>query len=116
MEDIAGLPLWIPQEDWDGWVKMRKAIKKPMTQRAMMMAQKKLLELLHQGQDVGLVLQQSEFNNWTDLYPVRAETGQQAQQVHRGPPRLTLVDQQRISNEEAKRILGFDDNGVIDAD
>lgn len=115
MTDLAGLPAWIPEEAWNGWVSMRKSIKKPMTERAMKMAQAKLLELHNQGQNVEKVLEQSEFNNWTDLYPVKVEHGQQAQQVRRGLPQLTLVDQNAANNAEAKRLLGFDDGMTIDA-
>lgn len=70
---ISSLPDWLPKEAWEGYVAMRKQLKKPLTARAEKMAIAKLLELKEQGQDVEKVLEQSEFNCWQGLFPVHQE-------------------------------------------
>lgn len=66
----AALPLpdWLPKEAWEGFEAMRKAIKKPLTDRARQMALNKLDEFRKAGHDPRRVLEQSEFNQWQDLY------------------------------------------------
>lgn len=65
------LPNWIPLEAWNGWVEMRKRIKKPMTERAEELRIKDLAAFHAAGEDVGAILDQSTANNWTDLYPLK---------------------------------------------
>lgn len=65
------IPDWIPLDAWEGYVTMRKKIKKPLTERAMGMAVRKLERMFFEGQDIRAVLEQSEFNCWQDLYPVK---------------------------------------------
>lgn len=65
------LPGWLPADDWAGFVEMRKAIKKPLTTRAMALALNKLGQLKAQGCDPAAVLQQSTLNCWQDLYAPR---------------------------------------------
>ncbi len=67
------LPDWIPQEAWDGYVEMRKKIKRPMTEYAMTLAIKKLDRLRLQGYDPSMVLDQSTFESWQGLFPLREE-------------------------------------------
>lgn len=67
----AILPDWVPADDWAGFVEMRKAIKKPLTNRAHDLAISKLLSLKNDGHNPASVLQQSTLNCWQDLYPPR---------------------------------------------
>lgn len=67
----AVLPDWVPADDWAGFVEMRKAIKKPMTPRAMALAISKLGDLRDAGHSPAAVLQQSTLNCWQDLYAPR---------------------------------------------
>ncbi len=65
------LPEWLPLTEWNGYVEMRKAQKKVMTDRAEALRIKDL-EVLHlAGHDVGAILDQSTANNWTDLYELK---------------------------------------------
>lgn len=66
------LPDWIPKDDWDAWVEMRKKSKKPPTAYAMRLAVMKLDNLREQGHAPGQVLMQSAFAGWTDLYAPKA--------------------------------------------
>lgn len=67
------LPDWIPQEAWDGFLEMRKGIKKPLTERGKGMAVRKLDDLRSQGYEPGMVLDQSTFMCWAGLFPLKGE-------------------------------------------
>jgi DNA-binding MarR family transcriptional regulator len=71
---IIGMPDWLPIDAWEGWLAMRKKLKKPPTDRAMQMAIKKLEDLAQQGNDPAAVLDQSTLSGWTDLYPIKKDT------------------------------------------
>lgn len=62
------LPEWLSIEAWDGWLEMRTKIKKPVTKRAALMAIRKLNKLRLDGHDPSMVLDQSTFMCWQDLY------------------------------------------------
>lgn len=65
------LPSWIPIAQWDGYLEMRKRMKKPMTGRALELAVASLEKLMRSGEDPGQVLDQSTMNSWIGLYPVK---------------------------------------------
>lgn len=71
------LPAWLDVKSWSGYVEMRKHIRKPMTVRAMEMALGKLSDLMLEGEDPNKVLDQSVFNSWQGLFPVR-QNGRQS--------------------------------------
>lgn len=73
----ADLPEWLPADEWAGFVEMRKAIKKPLTQRAMELAIGKLDGFRKGGHSLSVILQQSTLNCWQDLYPPKAEAKQE---------------------------------------
>ena len=66
-------------EDDDGknticdYIKMRKLIKKPMTDRAVTMLINKLFKLSNSKQIQIKILEQSILKNWTDIYPYKEE-------------------------------------------
>jgi hypothetical protein len=66
------LPDWLPIESWLAFVEMRKKIKKPMTDRAMQLAIRKLDAMRIGGHDVAAILDNSVLNGWQDLWPPRA--------------------------------------------
>ncbi len=71
------LPSWIDKEAWEAYLEMRKSIKKPMkTERAIKLAIHKLEVLLKQGEDPTAVLDQSIFNSWQGLFPVKNDISQ----------------------------------------
>lgn len=73
----ASLPEWLPADEWAGFVEMRKAIKKPMTDRAKELAIGKLDGFRKAGHSPSVILQQSTLNCWQDLYPPKAEAKQE---------------------------------------
>lgn len=62
---------WLPLDAWQGWVEMRKKLKKPLTDRAIERALTKLAAMYEKGQDIGEVLDRSTMNGWTDLYEIK---------------------------------------------
>lgn len=55
------------------YIKMRKLIKKPMTDRALTMLINKLFKLSNSKQIQIKILEQSILKNWTDIYPYKEE-------------------------------------------
>lgn len=64
------LPDWIPLDAWEGYLEMRKKIRKPMTVRAVSLAIGTLDKLRGEGQSVIAVLDQSTMNSWQGLFAV----------------------------------------------
>ena len=69
-EKIA-IPNWIPKKEFDEYKKMRTKIRKPMTDRAVELAIKKLETLKSEGYDPQQVLEQSILNSWQGLFPLK---------------------------------------------
>ena len=64
-------PEWLPMDEWVAYVEMRNKIKKPLTVKAKSLAVKKLLQLKSDGHLPEDVLNQSIFNSWQGLFPIR---------------------------------------------
>lgn len=64
-------PEWLPLPDWNNYREMRKKTKKPMTKEAERLAIRKLDELRSNGQSPAAVLEQSIFNSWQGLFPLK---------------------------------------------
>jgi hypothetical protein len=64
------LPEWIDKEAWQGYVEMRRLKKKPMTKQAIVRTVNTLQQLYQEGQDITLVLNQSEDQGYTGVFPV----------------------------------------------
>lgn len=65
------LPEWMPIDAWNGFVEMRKKMKKPMTDRAAQMKISDLHMFKEQGHDIEAILNQSTANNYLDLYELK---------------------------------------------
>lgn len=57
------------------FIKMRKLIKKPMTDRALALLLNKLKELSNSDQEQIAILEQSIINNWQGVYPLKSKRG-----------------------------------------
>ena len=68
------IPDWIPLNDWNDFVAMRKQIKKPMTDRAKVIVLAKLQEMQNRGVDISVVLQNSIANNWQGVFEPKIQT------------------------------------------
>ncbi len=71
------LPDFIDPEAWEGYVAMRKKMKKPLSDNAVKRAIQNLERLWQQGEDITLVLNQSEDQCWQGLFAVSASYKQQ---------------------------------------
>ena len=70
---IFVLPEWIPADIWNAYVDMRKQLKKPMSDYAKKLAVNELFKLANQGHCPADVLNQSIFNGWQGVFPVKGE-------------------------------------------
>lgn len=63
-------------EEWAAFAEMRKRTKKPLTDRAIIMALNKLKELAGNNYELQRqILNQSTFNCWSGLFPLKQQTG-----------------------------------------
>ena len=69
------LPDWISQDSWDGFVEMRKKIKKPLTDRACTGIINKLDKF--GKQNANAILDQSTENCWQTVYELKEQQPQQ---------------------------------------
>lgn len=67
-KDASNIPTWVPIDDWNDYLDMRKRKKKEPTERALGIIINKLSTWRNAGYDVGEVLRNSTVNNWTDVY------------------------------------------------
>lgn len=96
------LPEWIPREEFDAWLQMRKLKKVPNTDFAIKLAIRKLSRLRAAGQNVTKVLEESILHGWTGLY----EPDERAAVRHEGirpSPSDTITEEQRQRNLERYR-------------
>lgn len=76
---MISLPTWLPQENWDAFIEMRKkTIKKPPTDFALFLVLKELYSLKGQGHDPLACLNQSIVNGWADVYALKAKKAERA--------------------------------------
>ena len=71
MKSAFALPAWIPVEAWREYEVMRNLKHRPMTDYARHLAVKKLERLKDEGYDPVEVLNQSIFECWQGLFPVK---------------------------------------------
>lgn len=64
-------PDWIPEGPWEGFVEMRKKIRKPLTEAAAKLIFKKLEGFKEAGQDVATILNNSIENSWQSVFEER---------------------------------------------
>ena len=70
MKKQFALPEWIDRETWNEYEKMRRSIRKPMTDRARKIAVTRLEQFRRIGCEANEVLEQSIFMSWQGLFEV----------------------------------------------
>ena len=75
VEEGFQLPEWVPRVEWGHYEEMRRKMRKPMTNAAKRTAVETLGKLVEEGWDVKAVLEQSVFNSWQGLFPVKGGKG-----------------------------------------
>jgi len=103
---VVDVPDWIPGAAWSDFVAHRKALRKPLTQRAAELAIKTLADLRRQGHDPTKVIEQSITSGWTGLFPLRTEGSKH--EAHRN---LSAVERVREANARARAERGHSDFG-----
>lgn len=68
---VQEVPDFIPGDTFHEYLEMREKIKKPATPNAIKLAYSKLATLKEQGFEPKAVLEQSIFNSWQGLFPVK---------------------------------------------
>jgi hypothetical protein len=69
------MPEWLPLEQWDEYLAMRKGIKKPLTEYGKKLAIRQLEKLKAVGHDPAAVLDQSIMMSYQGLFPVKQIAG-----------------------------------------
>jgi hypothetical protein len=87
----AALPEWIPVEQWNAFIEMRKSKKASPTPYATKLLIKRLDSLRKEGQNAAKVLDQSTANCWKDLFPVRNSTNPAPGLGYRAPKATSLA-------------------------
>ena len=72
---VFTLPDWIPKTEWESYLKMRRTIKKPITDDGMRLAVKALERLRRGGNQPRDVLNQSILNSWQGLFELKQTGG-----------------------------------------
>lgn len=95
------LPDWIPKEEWEAYLSMRKQMgkKHQATEYAQKLLVKRLDEFRVQGMDVKKILEQSIMRSWVGVFPVQPDRKLQPQDA----PRLDSIDRTRNLIEEYDR-------------
>lgn len=81
-------PDWLPEDAWKEFKRMRKSIKKPMTEYAEELMIKRLKGFVDAGQDAQAVLDQSIMNCWQTVYELKVE---EVRQKPFSPAQLSIV-------------------------
>lgn len=117
---MIALPPWLPQENWDAFIEMRKkTIKKPPTDFALMLVLKELYKLRDAGHVPLECLNQSIVNGWADVYALKAKKAERvavsayaenqaqlkAEEVRKsGIPKDELADNARRTREAVRKM------------
>ena len=67
------LPEWIDPAAWSGYEEMRRAMKRPFTDRAAKMVLAELYRIKEAGHCPNGALDQSTMRGWIDVYPAKAK-------------------------------------------
>lgn len=76
-KDWPEIPDWIPVKPWNGFIAMRRKMKKPPTAYAVELMIKDLDKLSKEGHRPEDVLNQSAKANWQGLFPVKQQRSEQ---------------------------------------
>lgn len=71
-EPRFALPDWVPLENWNGFVEMRKKSKSAFTERAKALLVAQLFSLVEAGGNAAAILDQSTANGWKGVFAVKA--------------------------------------------
>lgn len=91
------------QEPLQDFVKMRKAIKKPITTKGLELAVKKLRQMAKSTAEAIEIINQSIMNSWQSFYPLHNDKGNKQNIVRQGSTQALLDSM----SEEKRRSMGI---------
>lgn len=102
-EKTSEIPEWIPLESWNSFVAMRKKMRKPLTEYAVLLVIKKLQRLRDSGHNAREILDTSVERGWSSVYEPqngngngKAQTESRTQRILR---RLNEQDAGQLSSD-----------------
>ena len=98
---IAPLAEWIPLEAWGAWREMRQKTRKPLTERAVDIAIRKLARFRAEGHDIRAIIEEATLNCWMSFYAPRQAGGKGAQDANARSARTTANLQEALRRSEA---------------
>lgn len=101
------LPDWIPENDWNDYIAMRKTIRKPATERAKQLIVMKLDRLRRDGNDPVEVLQQSIMSCHQSVWPMAIPFNNHkngAPAASKSAPTITPEEEAAINARRTKRL------------
>src|SRR6185369_17667726 len=105
---MTAIPSWIDVEAWNGYVDMRRAMKKPMTARAETLVLKTLYQLKERGHDPNAALDQSVVHNWIDVYePKEKPIANLVRETYQGDAPMTAEEKARADAVRAQVMDAF---------
>jgi hypothetical protein len=72
--ETLSLPDWLPVQEWKDFLESRQVLKAKMTPKAQNLAIKKLAKLKADGHSPKEVLEQTIYNGWRGLFPIKQES------------------------------------------
>ena len=90
------LPDWLPLDDWNAFVEMRRKIKAPLTPFGKSLIIGKLKKLVVAGENPVAVLDQSTMNSWRGIRPVHTGGNDNGTRYKSGKDRQRETDRQAI--------------------
>ncbi len=99
-KESVKLPEWINRKNWDDFIEMRKRIKAPPTEQAIVKLINKLSELRDAGNEPNRVLDESTMNNWKGVFALK--DGRNDNKVNQGNTRRnpsTYTDAESIYHD-----------------
>ena len=108
---MSNLPDWLPLDAWEGFVEMRKKIKKPMTDHAANLIIKKLDGFREAGQCVRTILNNSIENSWQSVFEDRERRQESRPGQRSSLPQLGKHGQSTANNaQDWLESQGMDDS------
>lgn len=102
----CGLPDWVPEKAWQGFIEMRVKKKKEPTERAIALIITALEELKSAGHDPEAVLNQSTVRGWLDVFPLKTQGVSNGTSKHIGLAKKDYTAGVDEFNDRSQRVRG----------
>ena len=93
-------------ERLNDFIKMRKAIKKPLTDRALKILLNKLKKITSSEEEMQVVIDRSILNSWQDVYELKPEEKKKFIQTQKEEEYVEVYSEEEFFELQRKRIEG----------